>query len=153
MEKIIEIDISKPEELVEQYNKKKISNNLVTYLIGSVPRLKKSDTLKVIVNNNMKNNISCAEFIKQGLDSEIRNSDYRFINTNRRQVFLFVLGVLLLALAYVVNIEIIKEIILIGAWVLLWDMVELEINDDINNMKRKKILKRLVASEFEEIKK
>lgn len=153
MRKIVEVDIDKYEDLVEPYNKKKISRELVNYLIGATPKLKKADSLKVVIHNNMKNNISCAEFIKKGLDAEITKSDYSFMNTNRRQIFLFVLGVLILILAYVVNVEIIKEIILIGAWVLLWEMVELEIDDDISNRKKKLILKRLVASEFEEIKK
>lgn len=153
MERVVEIDINSKEDLFEQYNGRKISKSLINFLISTTPRFKKDDTLKVIVYNNMKNDISCAEFIKKALDAEITSNDYKFMYTNRRQIILFILGVLILALATIVDIEIIKEIILIGAWVLLWEMVELEIDDDISNRRKRKVLKKLVASEFEEIKK
>lgn len=153
MERVVEIDINSKEDLFEQYNGRKISKSLINYLINTTPRFKKDDTLKVIVYNNMKEDISCAEFIKMALDAEITSNDYKFMYTNRRQIVLLVLGVLILALATIVDIEIIKEIILIGAWVLLWEMVELEIDDDISNRRKRKVLKKLVASEFEEIKK
>ena len=47
-----------------------------------------------------------------------------------------------------IHFDVLKEVVIIGAWVLLWDAVEMEIVDDLVNRKKKKILKRLLSSEF-----
>lgn len=153
MEKIVEVDIESIDDLFERYNRKKISKELIRYLIEVTPILKKGDTLKVVINNKLKENISCSELIKQGLDAETASNEYKFIHTNRKQLLFFVLGVMALGVSAIVDIEILKEIILIGAWVLLWDMVELEIDDDITNRRKKMILRQLLMSDFEEIRK
>ena len=153
MEKIVEIDIDSIDDLFERYNKKKISKDLIRYLIDSTPTLKKNDTLRVIINNNLGENISCAELIKKALDAEVASNEYKFIYTNKKQMLFFVLGVFALGISTFIEMTILKEIILIGAWVVLWDMVELELQDDISNRKKKYILKKLLAGEFEEIKK
>ena len=41
-----------------------------------------------------------------------------------------------------------KEVVIIGAWVLLWDAVEMELVDDISNRKKKNTLKKILSSEF-----
>lgn len=153
MEKIVEIDIDSSSDLFEQYNKKKISKELIRYLIDATPKVTKNDTLKVVINNRMKEDIKCAELIKKALDAELMSNEYKFVHTNRRQLLFFILGVMALGISALIEAEIIKEIILIGAWVLLWDMVELEIDDDISNRKKKMILRKLLVSEFEEIRK
>lgn len=148
MEKILEIDLDSTENLFECYNKKKISRDLIQYMIDATPRLKKGDTLKVVINNNMKGNIRCSELIKKALDDACARSDFRFHLTNMKQIWFLILGVIALLIASVVDWEILKEIVIIGAWVLLWDVVEMEIVDDINNRKKKKILKKILSSEF-----
>lgn len=153
MEKIIEVDIDNVDDLFEMYNRRKISRELIRYLVESVPKMTKNDTLKVVINNNLTEDIYCSELIKKALDTEIKSNDYKFMYSNKRQLIYFILGVLALLIATLINIEIIKEVILIGAWVLLWDMVEIEIGDDINNRKRKKKLNGLLAADFEEIRK
>ena len=65
MEKILEIDLDKKEDLFDCYNKKKVSKELIQYILDSTPKLKKGDTLKVVINNGIKGNIKCAELIKQ----------------------------------------------------------------------------------------
>lgn len=153
MEKIVEIDIDGIDDLFERYNKKRISKDLIRYLIDSTPTLKRRDTLRVIINNNLGENISCAELIKKALDAEVASNEYKFIYTNKKQMLFFVLGVFALGISTFIEMTILKEIILIGAWVVLWDMVELELQDDISNRKKKYILKKLLTGEFEEIKK
>ena len=153
MEKIVEIDIDGIDDLFERYNKKRISKDLIRYLIDSTPTLKRRDPLRVIKNNNLGENISCAELIKKALDAEVASNEYKFIYTNKKQMLFFVFGVFALGISTFIEMPILKEIILIGAWVVLWDMVELELQDDISNRKKKYILKKLLTGEFEEIKK
>ena len=153
MEKILEIDINDKEDLFEKYNEKKISKELIKYIIDNTPKFKKNDKMKVIINNNLKDKMFVSELIKKELDSEVARNEYKFTYNNRKQIVYFILGVAALVLSTFINIEILEEIILIGAWVVLWDMVELELQDDISNRKKKYILKKLLTGEFEEIKK
>lgn len=153
MEKILEIDINDKEDLFEKYNEKKISKELIKYIIDNTPKFKKDDKIKVIINNNLKDKMFVSELIKKELDSEVARNEYKFTYNNRKQIVYFILGVAALVLSTFINIEILEEIIVIGAWVVLWNMVELEIDDDINYIKKKRILKKILNSEFEEIRK
>ena len=54
MEKILELDINKESDLFETYNNKKISRELIQYMVDSFPRMKKNDTLKIVINNGIK---------------------------------------------------------------------------------------------------
>ena len=153
MEKILEIDINDKEDLFEKYNEKKISKELIKYIIDNTPKFKKDDKIKVIINNNLKDKMFVSELIKKELDSEVARNEYKFTYNNRKQIVYFISGVAALVLSTFINIEILEEIILIGAWVVLWNMVELEIDDDINYIKKKRILKKILNSEFEEIRK
>ena len=148
MEKILEIDINSTEDLFENYNGKKVSKELIQYMIENIPRMKRKDTLKVIINNNVKGNIRCSELIKKALDDTCEKYDFRFHNTNLKQFSFMFLGILALIIASVISFDVIKEVVIIGAWVLLWDAVEMEIVDDISNRKKKKTLKKLLSSEF-----
>lgn len=153
MEKIVEIDVNSYDDLFERYNRKKISRDLIGYLITNTPKLRKDDKLKIVINNNMKENISCSELIKRELDAETVRVEVQYKHNNFRQLRLLILGVITLIIASFVGIEILNEVVVIGAWVLIWEMVEIEMDDDVSNRKKKNILKRLVASDFEEIKK
>lgn len=153
MEKILEIDINDKEDLFEKYNEKKISKELIKYIIDNTPKFKKNDKMKVIINNNLKDKMFVSELIKKELDSEVARNEYKFTYNNRKQIVYFISGVAALVLSTFINVEILEEIILIGAWVVLWNMVELEIDDDINYIKKKRILKKILNSEFEEIRK
>lgn len=148
MEKILEIDLDSTEDLFECYNKKKVSRDLIQYMVDAMPRLKKNDTLKVVINNRIKGNVKCAELIKKAIDDACARNDFRFHLTNMKQIWFLILGVIALLVASIVDWEILKEIVIIGAWVLLWDVVEMEIVDDINNRKKKRILMKILSSEF-----
>lgn len=149
MEKILEIDINKESDLFETYNNKKVSRELIQYMVDSYPKMNRDDTLKIVINNNIKK-VRCAELIKMELDEACRRSDFRFHNTNLKQLSFLIIGVFALVIASFIDWDVIKEVVIIGAWVLLWDAVELEIVDDISNRKKKKIYKKLLKSEFVE---
>lgn len=151
MEKILELDLDSKEELFETYNGKKVSHELIQYMIDTMPTIKKGDTLKVIIHNRIKGHLQAAELIKKEIDAACDRNDSRFRNTNVKQVSFLLIGVLALLVASFINSGLLYEIIIIGAWVLLWDVVEMEIDDVVNNRKRKRKLKKILESEFEEI--
>lgn len=86
MEKILEIDLDSTEDLFECYNKKKVSRDLIQYMVDAMPRLKKNDTLKVVINNRIKGNVKCAELIKKAIDDACARNDFRFHLTNMKQI-------------------------------------------------------------------
>ena len=49
-----------------------------------------------------------------------------------------------------INVDVIEEIILIGGWVFTWSAIELEITVDFTEMRRRKIIKRLLKCNIEE---
>lgn len=153
MEKTLVIDLDSREDFFEKYNKKKVSKDLISYMVRSSSKFKKNDKVKVIINNNFGGEENCTSLIKAALLQECANSEYKFHRNNLKQIFFFIFGALALIISTFVNVEVLKEIILIGAWVFLWDMVELEIDDDVSNRKKKKILKKLLTSQFVEKKK
>ena len=150
MRKKIRLDLYSEDDLYEQYNDDKVSRDLIRYLVDSASKLKKDEEIEVNIYNHYDKKERCTEFIKKGLEEELANNEHRFRITNLKQVAFFIVGAAALILSTFVEAEVLKEIILIGAWVLLWDMVELEIVDDISNRRKKKILVKLLNSEFTE---
>ena len=54
MEKIIEIDLLELDDLLERYNRKKVSLSLIEYIIKQTPNFKKNDNLQIIINTKIK---------------------------------------------------------------------------------------------------
>ena len=148
--KVIEIDITNKEDLYEKYNKKVVSKDLINYMIESIPHLNKSDKLKIVINNSTSEKINCTKLIKDGLNNEYNKSLLKYHKTNIVQLIYLIIGIIALILSTLVNVTIFKEIILIGAWVLIWEMIELELFSDTQEKKKRIILKKLLDSEFEE---
>ena len=150
MRKKIRLDLYSEDDLYQQYNDDKVSKDLIKYLIEAASKVKNNDDIEVNIYNHYSSREKCIEFIKKGLEEELANNEHRFHITNLKQVAFFFVGAAALILSTFVDAAVLKEIILIGAWVLLWDMVELEIVDDISNRRKKKILQKLLISEFTE---
>ena len=148
--KVIEIDITNKEDLYEKYNKKVVSKDLINYMIESIPHFNKSDKLKIVINNSTSEKINCTKLIKDGLNNEYNKSLLKYHKTNIVQLIYLIIGIIALILSTLVNVTIFKEIILIGAWVLIWEMIELELFSDTQEKKKRIIIKKLLDSEFEE---
>ena len=145
--KVIEIDITNKEDLYEKYNKKVVSKDLINYMIESIPHFNKSDKLKIVINNSTSEKINCTKLIKDGLNNEYNKSLLKYHKTNIVQLIYLIIGIIALILSTLVNVTIFKEIILIGAWVLIWEMIELELFSDTQEKKKRIILKNLRKKE------
>ena len=148
MEKIIEIDLLDSENFFEQYNRKKVSRNLIDYLISEGDNIKFDDTVKIIINDSMGENIDCIKLIKEGLKQEYDMNYRRHQRICLKQVIYLLFGILFLFLSTRINLDIFKEVIVILGWVLIWSMFELEIFSDVDSKKRRKTLKKILDSEF-----
>ena len=54
MEKIIEINLTDKEDFLDKYNKKRVSNDIIDYIIRQSMYTTKKDSIKVIINKIVK---------------------------------------------------------------------------------------------------
>lgn len=149
MKRIIEIDLMEENDLFEKYNKRQVSNELIDYMIKEVGILNKNDVIKIIVNNYLTISNTKA-LIKNKLSDEYDKT----ILKNRHNVYIqliyLIIGIIALFVSSLLKDTIFKELILIGGWVLIWSMIEIEIFSDTELKRKRKILKQLLDSEISE---
>jgi len=147
MEKTIEVDIRKKEDLYEKYNQKIVSRELINYLILNTPIIKKQDTIKIIINNETKES-DIAILIKEGLKKEYNDSINRRNRNNVLQALYFFIGLIGLYISTLITNVVFKEVVLIGGWVFIWALVEMELFLDGKGRIKRKVLQKLLLSEF-----
>ena len=149
MKKIIEIDLNSKEDLLERYNNKRISKDLVEYLINETNFVSKKDSIVIQINNNIKADIDIAKYLINGLKDEYESTIRSHLKNNIIQIVLFFLGIFFLFLSTQINSsDIWKEILLIGGWVPIWEMIDLELFNDFRGRKRKRIIQKLLDSKI-----
>ena len=146
MKKIIEIDIVSKDDLYESYNRKKVSHELINYLMETTNTIRKKDKVEIIINNKTED--KSLNIIKKGLEEEIKKSKERHKRTNIMQVVYFIVGILALSISTQIPIEIFRELTIICGWVLIWTIIELEMYNDVAERKRRRLLRKLLKSKF-----
>lgn len=150
MEKIITIDIQKEEDLVEVYNDEVINNNLIDYIFKKTLYTKKEDNIKFIISNKCNTKLPIKDIIIKGLKLEHEHLTKEFERNNFIQILLLLMGLTFLFLSTFINEESIwKEFLVIAGWVPIWEMIDIALFKDIKNRRKKKIIERLVNSDFE----
>lgn len=150
MKKIIEIDVIDQDDLLDKYNRRVVSKNLIEYLIQVVPYFTREDKIQVIVHNKIKEVPECVPLIVKGFREEYEKNVLEKYRNNVIQLVYFILGILILFFSTLIKSTVLKEIALIGGWVFIWEMIHLELFSDMTGRKRRKILKKLLNSEIVE---
>jgi len=149
MEKIIEIDIENKAALLEKYNKEKASINLIEYIIKQAKLVDKKEKIKIVVNKDRKIEEDCKKLIINGLKDEYIRSKYKYHANNIKQIYLLILGAILLFISTRIRADVIwKEILLISGWVPIWEMVKIELFPDIEGRIKRRVIKKLLESEI-----
>ena len=148
MEKVINVDIKEMDDLVERYNEEIVSKDLINYILNQAKFINKKDNLKIIINQKFDFECDIIKMINKALnDLYLLNLKKSYINNIKQFIFL-ILGIICLILYGIVNNPIISEIILIGGWVLIWEMVDLFLFSDTQLKRDKMVLRKLLKSEF-----
>ena len=148
MEKVIEINLVEEEDLYEKYNRNIISKELINYMIRMSNTFSKKETIKIMIHN-VKKGKNIEAKIKDKLLEEYEMCLKEYKHNNLIQFIYLLIGIGLLFLyALVSRGTVIKEILLIAGWVVIWDTIEIEMFTDSQNKKRRKILKKLITSEI-----
>ena len=147
MKKIIEVDLIDEDSLFEKFNKRQVSNELIDYIIKEVGILKQNDVITIIINNYL--NISDTKIlIKNKISDEYSQTIIKYQHNIYMQLIYLIIGILSLVLSSLIKENIFKELILISGWVLIWEMIEIEIFSDTELKRKRKILKQLLNSEI-----
>lgn len=150
--KVLEIDISNEDDLLNKYDKKIASADLINHLIESTLTISLKEKVKIIIKNSINNDQNSIPFIIAGLKKEYNKNVLKYNYDGKIQFVYFVLGVIILFISTLVKSVVLKEVILISGWVLIWSMLEIEIFTDMKIRRKRKIIKKLIESEMEEIK-
>lgn len=149
MEKIIEIDINDKYDLIDKYNEKKSSNEMIEYIIKQAQYLKKNKKIQIIINKKCNIDKDIKKLIKDGLKEEYSRSLQERYNNNVKQIVFLFLGIIFIFLSTLIEDGVIwKEILLITGWVPIWEMIEVELFPDVYGRKRRRIIKKLLNSEM-----
>ena len=148
MKKIIEFNILEENDLYERYNKKIASRDLINYLVESMPFYRKKDIIKIIIKNNLDDDVEIAEVIKRALREEYEDLKYHYYQNSITQAAYFFLGFLVLFFSTKIFDEVFKEIAIILGWVFIYSMIESEIFVDNRIKRRIKIIRKLLSSEI-----
>lgn len=148
MEKIIEIDLLNKEDFFEKYNHNEVSKDLINYLIKQTFINRKSKNIKIVINSKCEiENIS--NILKDSIQKEYELSYKHLKYNNIVQLIFIIFGVFALFIATLLKDSIIlNEIVVIGAWVLLWETINLELFSDTEERRKRKLLKRLLTCEI-----
>lgn len=149
MEKTIKLDITNAENLLERYNEDIINHKLIEYIINKSFYTGKNDKIKIIINNKIKTDIDIKEMIIKSLKEEYIKIEKEYYRNNFIQIVLLILGSIILFLSTLFSQNfILKEILVIGGWVPIWEVMNIELFSDFKGRRKKLIILKLIESEF-----
>jgi len=150
MERVIKIDINSEEHLLEKYDTSIVNHQLIEYIIKKSLYFDKEDTIKIVINNKCNTNVFIREKIIEGLKLEYSLKIKEHYRNNLIQFLLLLLGITFLFFSTFFGEKLIwKEVMVIGGWVPIWEMVRIELFDESKIRRIKKLIIKLIKSEFE----
>lgn len=150
MEKILKIDLYEQSDFFDSYNRENVSKRLIDYMIQELMYIDNDDTVRVIIDNKCGLEVNCIEMINNGLNLEYNKNLRNFKLTNIKQFILMIVGILFLFISAIIkNNFVFQEVFLIIGWVPIWEAINIELFNDIKDKRRRKILKKLLLSNFE----
>ncbi len=153
MEIVIDLDIKNKEDLYDKYNEKKVNKEIIDYLINQAAPFYNHGKFVIKINNKTKEDIDVKRLIVEGLNREMDKNLIKHYRNNMSQVYYFIMGIITLFVATILPDGIMNEIFLIGGWVFIWALIEMEIFGEMEGRKRRKVIKKLLNGKIIEDKK
>ncbi len=148
MEKVIKLDIAKEEDLVEKYDNDKLNYELLNYLLKQAQFIPAKASVKIEIDVHFKTKLDIVNLLETEINDEFLNTYKEHYKNNLIQLFLFLLGITFLVISIRIKDSLWSELFLIGGWVPLWEMIELELFNDFRGKKKKTILNKLVKAQI-----
>ena len=149
MENIIKIDIKNEDELLEKYDDSLVNHHIIEYILKKSFFFNKEDDIKIVINKKCNTDVYIREKIIEGLQLEYSLKTKQHYRNNLIQFVLLLIGITFLFFSTFLEQGLLwKEVMVIGGWVPIWELVRIELFDESKIRKTKKILKKLIKSEF-----
>lgn len=149
MKKVIELNLQNKADFYDCYNPKRVSSNVVFYLLQEVHHFSKKDLVEVHIFNSIQEK-NCVVMIQEQLKREYEKCQFRTKRNNLIQLLYFLVGICMLCVSILIDsFFLFDELFLIGGWVFIWSMIEIEIHGDYENNLRKQFLKQLLAATYQ----
>ncbi len=145
MEKVIDVDIMDLDDFFSKYNKELVSLELIKFILDNCKEV--DGDITIVLNKKIDKPLE--DILRNSLKMEYNLMIKEHFNNNKMQVIYFLVGIIMLVISRILNDRAIpQELFLIGGWVLIWQTVEIEFFRDIDNKRKRKLLKKLINSKI-----
>ena len=149
-ETIVEISFDEKDDYISQFNNTKLSNKLSNYIFDECRGKSLSNRITLNVKTSFKINAKeKEEFIKmvhENYATDLKEYTLILRRSNLKKWIIFFIGIVLIYIAYFRGIsdnEVISEVILIIAWVAIWEAAYTWLFETDKNRIKAKRLKQL----------
>ena len=145
MEKVIDVDIIDLDDFFSKYNKELVSWDLIKFILDNCKEV--DEDIVIVLNKKIDKPLE--SILRNSLKTEYNLMVKEHFNNNKMQVIYFLIGIIMLVISRILNDRVLlEELFLIGGWVLIWQTVEIEFFRDIDNKRKRKLLKKLINSKI-----
>lgn len=148
MEKVITVDIADKNDLVEKYDRSIVSADLIKFILTQAEQASIRDTFKIIVKDKCHLDHDVSNLIRSGIKIEYDNAVYEHTRNNNRQVLSVIIGVILIVISTIIKDPVLAEIFAVGAWVSMWDAIELALYSEYKERRKMNRLRKLLNCEI-----
>ena len=148
MEKVITVDIADKNDLVEKYDRSIVSADLIKFILTQAEQASIRDTFKIIVKDKCHLDHDVSNLIRSGIKIEYDNAVYEHTRNNNRQILSVIIGVILIVISTIIKDPVLAEIFAVGAWVAMWDAIELALYSEYKERRKMNRLRKLLNCEI-----
>jgi hypothetical protein len=148
MEKVITVDIADKNDLVEKYDRSIVSADLIKFILTQSEQASIRDTFKIIVKDKCHLDHDVSNLIRSGIKIEYDNAVYEHTRNNNRQILSVIIGVILIVISTIIKDPVLAEIFAVGAWVAMWDAIELALYSEYKERRKMNRLRKLLNCEI-----
>ena len=148
MEKVITVDIADKNDLVEKYDRSIVSADLIKFILTQAEQASIRDTFKIIVKDKCHLDHDVSNLIRSGIKIEYDNAVYEHTRNNNRQILSVIIGVILIVISTIIKDPVRAEIFAVGAWVAMWDAIELALYSEYKERRKMNRLRKLLNCEI-----
>ena len=148
MEKVITVDIADKNDLVEKYDRSIVSDDLIKFILTQAEQASIRDTFKIIVKDKCHLDHDVSNLIRSGIKIEYDNAVYEHTRNNNRQILSVIIGVILIVISTIIKDPVLAEIFAVGAWVAMWDAIELALYSEYKERRKMNRLRKLLNCEI-----
>lgn len=150
---MIEIDLDNRDEYINEYDDNRISDDLHHYVIESLNNVQKEVCIKVLFHFKVpdKEKERFKKMMYRDFQGSLIETEQDIKSLNIRDVFLFVVGLVLFFLSYFfeqLNMLLVSELFTVATWVAFWEVAESFLFERRRLILRKKKYQKLVCSKI-----